>query len=245
MLRILKLGLVVAVLTGGLLLVPQLRCALLRSLGAWLDVGETPTCTDFVLILPGEEIGRPLMSAALLRTGLARIVLIPQNPQSADVKDGMTLPTAIISRRVLEHRRIPPDRIVLLPSQSRTTIDDARALSGYLRGKKGSVAVVTSAFHTRRARLVFDEEFAAEPERFRIIAAPNPGFDDDNWWKIRDGCRLVVTEYVKLGYYEVRYHAEELVTTAGLLVVLFIGYRVVNRRRRELSAEAEVGNNRR
>jgi uncharacterized SAM-binding protein YcdF (DUF218 family) len=200
-----KLTLVLLVITGGLLCVPSVRHAALPPVAGWLDVDQSPECVPYVLILPGDESRRSLTAAALIRIGLAQNVLIPENPESADVKDGITLPTAQISRRILLHTGIADDHILLLPSQSRTTFDDARALKEFLRGQEPTVTVVTSAFHTRRASFVFRRVFGTNADRIRVVSAPNPGFGTSDWWLRREGLRLILTEYLKLAFYYVRY----------------------------------------
>jgi uncharacterized SAM-binding protein YcdF (DUF218 family) len=215
MLRAVKLLLGLLVVTGGLLCVPSVRDAVLPPVAAWLDIDQSPECVPYVLILPGDESRRSLTAAGLIRIGLAQDVLIPENPESADVKDGITLPTAQISRLILLHTGITDDHILLLPTQSRTTFDDARALAEFLRDQEPlaeflrdqepAVTVVTSAFHTRRTSFVFRKVFGTDAHRIRVVSAPNPGFGTSDWWFRREGLRLILTEYLKLAFYYVRY----------------------------------------
>lgn len=205
MLRALKLGLVLLLAGCGLLCIPQVRESALPAAAGWLDLDQSPECVPTVLILPGDETRRALTAAGLVRIGLAQKVLIPENPESADVKDGITLPTAQISRRILLHAGIADDDILLLPSQSRTTFDDARALADFVRDREPRVTVVTSAFHTRRASFVFRKVFGPDAGTIRVVSAPNPGFEATDWWQRREGLRLILTEYVKLAFYYARY----------------------------------------
>jgi uncharacterized SAM-binding protein YcdF (DUF218 family) len=205
LLRILKIAGGLMLIAAGLLLVPAVRSRVLPAVAEGLDVGEDPECTRYVLILPGEETGRSLTAAALVRIGLAQDVLILQNPDSADVKDGITLPTARISSRILRHRGIPIDRVLLVPSESRTTFDDALALSHFLRGRGGDVTIVTSGFHTRRARFVFRRVLGPQAEQLHFFSAEYPAFSSNQWWQQREGLRLILTEYLKLAFYYVRY----------------------------------------
>lgn len=231
MLRALKLALLLFVVIAGLLCLPAVREAALPPVADWLDVNQRPECAPWVLILPGDETRRALTAAGLVRIGLARQVLIPQNPDSADVTDGITLPTAQITRRILLHAGIADDDIVLLPSQSRTTFDDARALAAFLRGQEPAVTVVTSAFHTRRAHFVFRKVFGTDTNRIRVVSAPNPGFDTTNWWQRRQGLRLILTEYLKLAFYYVRY-SDPLIHLTWALPLAALGvWRLRSRRR--------------
>jgi uncharacterized SAM-binding protein YcdF (DUF218 family) len=230
MLRTLKVLLVLAAISAGLLCLPSVRVTVLPLVAEWLDIDQTPQCVPYVLILPGDEGRRALTAAALVRIGLAREVLIPENPASADVADGITLPTAQISRRILLHAGIADVHIVLLPSQSRTTFDDARALAEFLRDREPEVTIVTSAFHTRRAGFVFRKVFGTDANRIRVVSAPNPGFETDDWWQRPEGLRLILTEYLKLAFYYVRY-GSPLTLLACTLVLAGLGtWRVWSRR---------------
>lgn len=223
MLRALRLGLVMLLAALGLLYVPAVRESVLPPVAGWLDIDQSPECVPSVLILPGDESRRALTAAGLIHIGLAQHVLIPENPESADVKDGITLPTAQISRRILLHAGIADDDILLLPSQSRTTFDDARALADFLRDREPRVTVVTSAFHTRRASFVFRKVFGVNAQRIRVVSAPDPGFEASNWWQRREGLRLILTEYVKLAFYYARYTDPiiHLVWTLPLAALVF------------------------
>jgi len=204
------------------------RDMFLPALSHWLNVGEFPDCAEHVLILPGDETLRPLVGAALVNAGVARDVLIPETRVSADVKDGVSLPTTEVIRSVLMHRGIPEEKIVSLGGASRTTFDDARALQVYLEGKPADrVIVITNAFHTRRSRYIFRRVLGAEAERLRFVAAPNPGFADDDWWRHRSGLRIILSENFKLGFYLIRYADPRLWAVCGSLALglLLIGWR--------------------
>ncbi|MEZ6054716.1 MAG: YdcF family protein [Planctomycetaceae bacterium] len=182
------------------------RESILPHLSSWLNVGESPGCTDHVMILPGDETLRPLVGAAFVRVGLARDVLISQTKVSADEEDGISLPTSEIIRSIVRHRGIPDEKIVSLPGASRTTFDDARALAAYLESRhEDTVTVITNAFHTRRTRYIFQKVLGPKAERLRFVAAPNPGFADDNWWQQRSATRIVLSENLKLAFYYFRY----------------------------------------
>lgn len=202
--------------------------AILPIMCEWLNVGEEPDCAEHVLVLPGDPTYRPLVAAALGNAGLAKTVLIPETYTSADVKDGLSPPTAIVLGRVVEARGVPSEQIVLLTGASRTTFGDARALLRFLQDRpQDRVIVVTNAFHTRRARFIFRRVLGAEADRLRFVAAPNPGFADHDWWKHRNGASTVLSENLKMGFYLVRYSS----VREWMCVALLIGVAWIMRRR--------------
>jgi len=200
------------------------REAMLPCLSSWLNVGESPDCADHVLILPGDETFRPLVGAALVNAGLVRDVLVPVTKVSADEKDGISLPTSEVIRRVLMQRGIPDEKVLLLTGASRTTFDDARALAAHLeRRPQNTVIVITNAFHTRRTRYIFRQVLGAKAVQLRFVAAPNPGFADDNWWQQRSGIRIVLSENLKLAFYHCRYSDwQRWLVGASVLLGLFL-----------------------
>jgi uncharacterized SAM-binding protein YcdF (DUF218 family) len=207
--------------------------AILPILCGWLDVGEEPDCAEHVLVLPGDPTYRPLVAAALVKAGLVRTVLIPETYLSADVKDGLTPPTASVLRRVVESRGVPSEDVVLLEGESRTTFGDARALLRFLQGRpQDRVIVVTNAFHTRRARFIFRRVLGREADRLRFVAAPNPGFADHDWWKHRSGASTVLSENLKLGFYRVRYSSVRDWTSVALLIGIALLLRRQQRKHR-------------
>ncbi len=213
-----------AVLLAIVVAVVYSRDASLPGLSRWLNVGESPDCADHVMILPGDETLRPLVGAAIFNSGLARNVLVPVTRVSADEKDGISLPTSEIVRHILKHRGIPNEKILSLPGASRTTFDDARALAAYLESKpQDTVIVITNAFHSRRTRYIFRQVLGPMSGRLRFVAAPNPGFADDNWWQTRSGVRIVLSENLKLAFYLVRYTDVRLWSLCGGIILMVCG----------------------
>ncbi len=65
-----------------------------------------------------------------------------------------------------------------------------------------TILLVTSRFHSNRARLIFEDELAQEDldDKVNIISTPSPydPFDPENWWKDRRQARNTFMEYLKL-----------------------------------------------
>ncbi len=212
----------------------------LPGLCRWLDVGEAPACAEHVLVLPGDETYRPIVAAAVLKAGLAKDVLIPETDANADVTDGIKPQTAEVLRRILLQRGIPTDKVLCLEGASRTTFEDATALSAYLETRpQDRVIVVTNAFHTRRARFIFRRVMGDNADRLQFVAAPNPGFADETWWQNRSSANMVLSENVKLGFYLFRYSGPYVWVSSLLLIsILWKWWRTVSR---QMSLRARSG----
>lgn len=183
-----------------------MREPVLRAAGEWLDVGESPQAVDYVFILPGNEVGRPFVAAALLNVGLAKTALVPQTETSPEVQDGIYPPPHEVIQRVLQKRGVATEDIVVLEGSSSSTYSDAQALATFLRnGREGSVAVVTDGYHTRRSRWIFRRVLGPRAESLSFISVPGDRFTTENWWQSRAGFTAYSLEYGKFIYAVVRY----------------------------------------
>lgn len=182
------------------------RAQLLPAVAKWLNVGEQPTPSDYVVPLPGNPQTRPFVAAALINAGLAREVLVIRTMSYPENDDGLEPFAHELTRRVLEHRGVAPSRIHILPSQSGSTFNDAEAIANFLAGHEAqTMTVVTSNSHTRRARWIFEQVLGNTGHRLHWVAVPEDDFDEDHWWQTSDGLAMYFSEYAKLAYYHFRY----------------------------------------
>jgi uncharacterized SAM-binding protein YcdF (DUF218 family) len=85
----------------------------------------------------------------------------------------------------LVERGVPKDKIVRVPHDADSTREEAKALVQVAKQKKWrSVIVVTSNFHTRRARYIFSHVFPKEM-KIRVSGASDGDFDPERWWEKR------------------------------------------------------------
>jgi uncharacterized SAM-binding protein YcdF (DUF218 family) len=195
------LALVVALLVGAYLA----RGRLLPAVGRFLDVSEPPRPVDVVLVLGGAANDRPFVAAALVRAGLAERVLVPTVKPSAENQEDLRPPEHELIRRALRGRGVASERIVPLPGEVGSTLDEAQALARFLDAEPDTtVAVVTHAYHTRRARSLFRRVLGGRMARVHFVAAPSDQFSADDWWCSEEGFATYLTEYAKLLLYTVR-----------------------------------------
>ena len=192
--RLVRLG-CLALLAG---LLYASRGCYLPAAARFLDVSEPPRRVDAVLVLGGDSATRPFVAAALFKAGLARGVLVSRVKAAPEVDEGLMPPDHEVMRRVLRARGVPARAIVLLPGECDSTADEARALATFLADEPHAVvAVVTNAYHTRRARSIFRRALAERSVELLFVAAPTDGFDETNWWRFETGVRTYASEYVK------------------------------------------------
>jgi uncharacterized SAM-binding protein YcdF (DUF218 family) len=166
------------------------RRPLLRLAGeSW--VVEDPLEQSDALLLLGDDnffADRATRASELYRQKLAPVV----------VASGRRLrPSASISE-LMEHdlieRGVPKDRIIRFPHDADSTRDEALALRALVAEKNWhSVIVVTSNFHTRRARYIFRHIFPPSVT-VRVASARDGDFDPEHWWENRKSWKLFTRE---------------------------------------------------
>lgn len=186
--RLLSLVFLVALL-GGIYL---FRHPLLRAAGGFWVVSDAPAPADAILILGDDdyEADRAARAAELYRGRWAPLV----------VGSGRYLrPYASIAQlmqRDLTERGVPANAVVVFAQYAHNTREEAIALRRLAMERHWRhVLVVTSNYHTRRARYIFRRVWPPDYE-FRIIAASDVSYDPTSWWQSRSGLKLFFYEAV-------------------------------------------------
>ncbi len=147
--------------------------------------------SDALIILSDDNFyaDRATRAAELYREEKARVV----------VASGRRLrPNAGISE-LMEHdlveRGVPRDKILRFAHNTDNTREEAEALARLVVEKKWhSAIVVTSNYHTRRARYIFRRVFPQDVE-VRIASAREGDFDPEHWWEKRKSIKALTHEF--------------------------------------------------
>jgi uncharacterized SAM-binding protein YcdF (DUF218 family) len=179
-----------AVLIGGIYLA---RRPLLRFAGESLVVEDPLEKSDAIIILSDDNFyaDRATRAAEVFRQGLAPVV----------VASGVRLrPNAGIAELMthdLVERGVPKDHILPFPQDADNTREEAEALRKLLQDKKWkTVIVVTSNYHTRRARFIVTRVFAQKDVTVRMASARDGDYDPENWWQHRKSAKRFFHEIV-------------------------------------------------
>jgi uncharacterized SAM-binding protein YcdF (DUF218 family) len=191
-----------------LVLVYLFRAPLLTGVADLLVVNDKPVSADFIFLLNGDYNTRSFRAAELYRQGLAPQVVIARSEDSPAVKAGLIPNDTDISVALLKLNGVPANKIVVLPFQGgvTSTFDEAAALHVYIeKVHPGRILLVTSEFHSRRAKWIFQRELAGQPVVLDMIAVPYSTFDQTNWWTNENGLITLNNEYIKLVFYYFKY----------------------------------------
>ena len=144
----------------------------------------------------------------MYKQGLAPVILIARSENTPTVDLGLVPNDTDLSVGVMEKLGVPAEKIIVLPFPGgvTSTFDEASALKQYVETHQAyRIILVTSAFHTRRARWTFEKVLAGLPVTLEMVAVPYDGFDQTNWWKNETGLITLNNEYIKLFYYLFKY----------------------------------------
>lgn len=165
----------------------------LPELGYGLIHGEQPVKADLAVVLAGDYSGNRMVKAAeLVKAGYVPAALVsgPLGFYGSSEAD--------LAIDYIVKRGYPRNWFIAFPNQSLSTREEASYILPELR-RRGvhSFLLVTSDYHTARARRIYlAMEHGAGPE-FRTIACPAPYFHADSWWKNREGEKTVFLEWCK------------------------------------------------
>jgi len=160
--------------------------------GNFLVKTDPLEAADIIVALAGDGSGRRLLRAAeLVERGYAPRVLIP-GPRTAYGARESDLALEFARREGLDMEILEG-----FPVDAASTLEELAFVDRELQRRGVEKAlVITSNFHTRRARNIYRKHTSGAIE-YIFVAAGSPHFDPDSWWKSRDGREVLVIEYIK------------------------------------------------
>ena len=162
----------------------------LAALGRVLVRDEGPAHADMVLVLAGDFYGNRILRAAeLVRQGYAPKVLVSGPRLIYGLYEcDLAIPFAV-------QHGYPANWFIRAPNEAHSTREEAASILGNLR-RLGvhRFLLVTSDYHTARAARIF-RAAARRDFDIRVVAAPDPYFRPDDWWRNREGEKIFFEEW--------------------------------------------------
>lgn len=180
-----KKGLVVLAIAAVMFLV------LVTTSGSFLVVDDLHKA-DVIVVLAGETDRRPARALELLDQGYAPKILLDV-PASAKIFDIETMDIASnYVRKLPQH-----DSIAICPITGLSTKTEAmNVLTCIGKSDVKSMLIVTSDYHTRRARSAFKREIAGK--QIFVTAATDDKQFGPSWWKRRQWAKVNFDEWIRL-----------------------------------------------
>jgi uncharacterized SAM-binding protein YcdF (DUF218 family) len=192
------------------------RRPLLRFAGESWVVEDPLEQSDAILILGDDNFfaDRATRASELFRQKLAPIV----------VASGRRLRPSAGLAELMDHdlveRGVPKDRIIRFPHDADNTREEAEALRTLVVERNWhSVTVVTSNYHTRRARYICQHVFPPSV-KVSVASARDGSFEVEHWWENRKSFKAFTHELAGMlvSMWELRgeAHKAPLVTGSAL-----------------------------
>ena len=144
-----------------------------------------------VVLAGGYSGGRILKAGELIKSGMAPQALVSGSPGCCYGRRESDL--AI--RFAIDHG-YPESYFIEFPNPGMSTLEEARLLVTELRRRKvHTVDVVTSSYHTHRSGVIYRS--LAPDLNLRMVAATDPNFTPEGWWKTREGEKTFLQEWAK------------------------------------------------
>ncbi len=179
---------------------------IMPNLGQWLVVMDELQESDMIVVLIGSVYDRILEAADLYNEGYSnRIVLINSYITAKDIiinRGIKVYGNTLLSKMAAIDLGIPEEDVLILEGNSRSTQDEALTIREYIRNNREieSIILVTSKFHSGRAKKIFKKALSVLDREIDIYSSPSK-YDPSNvnqWWRNREDFQWVVFEYLKL-----------------------------------------------
>jgi uncharacterized SAM-binding protein YcdF (DUF218 family) len=179
---------------------------ILRGVGHWLNASDPAEPTEMCFVLGGNSFER----------GLAAVAIWKQFPEQKFITTGGNFPYQILcldtmllecelTKQWMVSNGIAATQIDTLSSAHSTMDESNEILDWCIQHQVHHITVISSAFHMRRVRMVFEDKFEKADIRINFHGATAVDYTDDNWWHSEEGLIMTNNELVKLFYYVIKY----------------------------------------
>jgi len=166
------------------------RHPLMRLAGEWWVVDEPSAPSDALIVLGDDNYAadRAFHAAELYREGVAPMVvasgrMLRRNVSLADVME-----------HDLESFGVPAASVVKLSHRAQNTREEAVEAARLIQARGWKrVLVVTSNYHARRTRFIYERTLPPSVT-LRVSGARDSEFDPSHWWQTRQGLKLFMSE---------------------------------------------------
>jgi uncharacterized SAM-binding protein YcdF (DUF218 family) len=171
----------------------------LANAGTLLIEGEPPVPADAIVVLAGNAPNRLPWAEELRREGFADLLIVSDEPVHTH---GLETTWLSLHRAGMAAPEIPDASLLVIDNPPpESTLDEARRSADMLQARGlHSALLVTDAFHSRRAALLFRAAYARQGLSVRSVPAPD-SFDLAHWWAHPVSSRRVLEEWTKMLWY--------------------------------------------
>jgi hypothetical protein len=197
-----QIALLVVVVLAVIVGVPVVRHAVLKTAGWALVVDEPVGPADAIVLPEWAGSAGALDAADLVHAGIARRVAVLPEPQRASeaelIRRGIHFQDETAALLELL-RSLGVVEIERISTPAAGTGDEAQVISSWSEQRHlGSIILVSSPDHSRRAARVLRRVLSGRPTKVVIRSARYSSYDPDHWWETRENVRTAIVESQKL-----------------------------------------------
>lgn len=173
------------------LVIYLVRHPLLRMAGRFWIVNDFPAASDAIVMLGDDNYSadRATRAAELLKAGWAPRIIASGRYLRPYVS------IAQLEQHDLTDRGVPASAVVPLAHHAADTKEEAAVIGKFISAQGWKrILLVTSNYHTRRARYIFSRTLPSGTV-LRVVAASDSEFDPSNWWRDRQGVKIFFHEF--------------------------------------------------
>jgi uncharacterized SAM-binding protein YcdF (DUF218 family) len=170
------------------------RRPLLREAASFWIVADAIQPADVIIVIGDDDFAgdRAREAATLFQNHWA-----PQVVASGRMLRPYTSIADLIARD-LQAQGVPASAILRFSHRANNTLEEAQGLRVLIAQRQWrKVLLVTSNYHTRRARYIFRKTLPSEVS-LEVAGAPNSDFEPGTWWQSRQGRKTFFLE--TMGY---------------------------------------------
>ena len=179
----------------------------MKGVGGYLISEDKLQKADVIFVLGGSSFERGNEAAKLFIDGYApEIICLGKNSPSIFGAINKDYTESEIARiNIIKNHDINKRHVKLLKIGT-STKEESVAIADYCRKNKlERIIIISSKFHTRRVRGVFEPLFEDLTTQLIIHGTPSLLYNENEWWMYEQGLLMVNNEYVKLVYYWIKY----------------------------------------
>ena len=179
--------------------------ALLAFAGDWMKVNDAPVKSDYILPLAGDT-HRFIKAAELYREGYGPVILVsmaqkhpPTRLQQLHWRMGYPkYPTKKYLTLLLQLLDAESAQLEPFGNGHVSTVEEAEALRAHLHGRKVRLLIVTSPYHARRAKMIYE---GILPDCEVTVVTTDEGAFKKQWWRDQYSSQNLVMEFAKTMHY--------------------------------------------
>jgi uncharacterized SAM-binding protein YcdF (DUF218 family) len=170
--------------------------------GRFFDDEDPLARADVIMVLAGTRVERWLEAVDLYREGWAPRIVISPGPVARIEEQlrarGVSYPReGDLAREATLALGVPAEAVTVLPNGVDNTAQEAAALRRLPGPQPSRVIVITSTYHTRRAKFAFRRAFAGSQVTVLVRASRYGESDPARWWRQRSDIRHILSELPK------------------------------------------------